>query len=75
MTTLKNPFAAQREKANKTQRQIAAQVDKTPQAVSAWETGKAIPGPADYDLVAEAYGVTREWVVEAVMQLDNVPTS
>lgn len=71
MTQTRNPFAQRRDEIGKTQRQIAESLGKTPQAVSAWECGKAIPEPSDYDRVAEAYELDREWVVTAVMALDT----
>jgi transcriptional regulator with XRE-family HTH domain len=70
--TSENPFAKQRAEIKKTQRQIADELGITGQTVSGWETGKFLPGPADYDRVAAAYQRDRTWVVESVMQLDSV---
>lgn len=72
-----NPFAERREEIGKTQRRVAEEINAelrttlTPQAISAWENGKAVPNAMMYDAVAKAYERSRAWVVEACIHIGS----
>lgn len=54
---------AARERAGKTQEQLASELDVTQAQVSNWESGNALPKTKDIRRVARAYGVRPEQLI------------
>lgn len=64
---MENPWKSLREKAGKTQLQIAIETGYVPSAVSAWENGGGNPHLKNAAVVAKAYGVTERRIIDIIV--------
>lgn len=60
---MKDRLQTARKKAGKTQAEVARQFGVTPQAVSAWERGDAVPENDKLLPLAQLYGVQTDWLL------------
>lgn len=54
------------------QPEVAAALNRTPQAISKWELGKSMPAPDTWQLVGEVLGVSLDYLVYGIR---TVPVS